>query len=467
MNSFRFRSFVRGCQANMAFSSAVGDLVKASFEETDSSRIFEAPVFDRAVLSTTTNFIRPITSYTSTTKVIEFVIHSSAPQSYIDLHSIKIFGNLQVLAQTDESGTTDDDNCALINFFGGTLFENIQVFINGILTQSLSSVPHSLKNYVETLISFPESCKKTHLFSAGWLADDVGKFDTFSNQNAGHHKRQALTVGKKKAAFVSKLADDLFTSNRLLPPNCKLTIKCTRSSHDRMLNFPVATAKQFHVHLSDLELSCNFVELDAPIVKSHQDEFAKGKLASFPFLGTALRNFSLAQGAQEEMLSNIYTGKLPTFVLIYFQNTSRFTGQTKLNPLKLDNPGLRELSLRINGAEFINYKFDKADIAEDPRAPVMYERVFEEIGLSQSPFSNDVTFQDWASDSFFLAVDLTASKNKNEEVNALSNAAMGRLDVQVSLHAPLTQSYTMIVHGTFPQSMNVGAAGDITVQHLQ
>ncbi len=107
-------------------------------------------------------------------KPIEFQF--SGDNCYIDIAKTYLFLQAQILTENG-SRLKDEMICAQVNLFMHSLFQQIDVELNGTLvTQSQNTYPY--RSMIETLLSYGQDSKKSHLTSSLFYKDDAKCFDS-------------------------------------------------------------------------------------------------------------------------------------------------------------------------------------------------------------------------------------------------------------------------------------------------
>ena len=97
--------------------------------------------------------------------------------------------------------------------------------------------------------------KKTYLATKGYYPKSANKVATIIPTTAkpSLNKRKQLILEGKKVYFNTRLAIDLFDTDRFLPPNVDIKIKLVRSAEKFGL-LQENTAKSFKIMLKDVKL---------------------------------------------------------------------------------------------------------------------------------------------------------------------------------------------------------------------
>lgn len=438
----------------MASSSPIGDLAVTQFEQGDATDIFKKPAENSSLRGFQELKIQALNTYNTRTNSIEFEFGATSPSGYLDLSSLRLQGHYYV---TDAAGEAvgADIKVAPCNFASQLLFKNIELWVNGVLTSTVSSVPFGIKAYLEWILGYDQACLTSHGKSSLWTKDTTGKLDTFADANAGFAARATAIKTKKPIHFKTKLNHDLCALSRYLPPMVKIRLRLTRAADNYVLCMAATEDKTYQIHLDGLELSCRQIEVESSVVRQHQLLMEKSMPARFPYLGTECKSFALPQGIRDYTITNAFYPDVPSFLILAFQSSSRFAGEKHLNPLKFSYPPLQSARIIINGSLIREFKCvgGKDKLEEDPLASVVFGNFLDELGFNYTSVTNSLTFESFCQDNFLLAADFSPDQKGNSTVYEVNQLKTGSLNIQLSFWKDLPESYQLILYSTRPKNL--------------
>ena len=155
-----------------------------------------------------------------------------------------------------------EDNVALVNFFGMTLFKSCELRANDARISENTSECMSHKNYIEMIASVGADYRNSRAQTSIFHADTGGGPSDMSINNTGYVKRKKLIAGSKECEFVSPTGLDVFTTPKYLPPRSKLGFTFHRNSAKFCLMSPALTTTEiaagrtnkFSIQIVDIQL---------------------------------------------------------------------------------------------------------------------------------------------------------------------------------------------------------------------
>ena len=164
---------------------------------------------------------------------VEFMVSGGAP--YLDLAN----SYLRVKARvTNIDGTAVDagHNVVPVNLTLHSMFSDVTVYVGGVQVSTCSGA-YPYQAYLQTLLSYGEGPKHSHLQAAMWHEDTAGYFDTFDgDNNTGANRRRIRAAESKVLDMMGRLHSDLFHQSKFLLNHVDVRVKLTRSKDAFVLN---------------------------------------------------------------------------------------------------------------------------------------------------------------------------------------------------------------------------------------
>ena len=145
--------------------------------------IFMVPPTQTSIESGSTVEYNPIASIADGTP-IEFSI-TGGGQDYIDLSNTELYVKVKVL-RADNTPITNTDQVGPVNLLLHSLFSEVDISLNDTVVTS-SNNTYAYRAYLETLLSYGPSAKKSQLTSALYYKDVAGHMN-----DANPHDTDAL-----------------------------------------------------------------------------------------------------------------------------------------------------------------------------------------------------------------------------------------------------------------------------------
>jgi len=200
---------------------------------------------------------------------------------------------------------------------------------------------------LETLLSYGEDSKKSQLTSALFYKDTAGRLDSvdFADAaavNEGLAKRRTFARQSQEFDMMGRLHADLFFQERFMINEDAVKIKLIRSRDAFCLM--VAAAKLKIIHAS---MFVRKVKLISWVCLAHAKTLKNGT-AKYPIRRVVCKTFAVPQNYLDLTHDKLFSGQLPTRIVVGLVNNQAFNGDLGSNPFnfKLQSERDRALSGR-------------------------------------------------------------------------------------------------------------------------
>lgn len=377
---------------------------------------------------------------------IEFVIPSHSPNEYTYLPLTRLEGEVKML-KSDGGAIAETDEASYCNLLPNALFKQVELELNGIQINDVSTATYPYKAYIETLLSYGKNAKETHLKAAHWMDEEEGKEDKNKpSESDTLKKRQALILGKKSLFFSTPLHVDFFQSQRLLPPGCTMKIKLLRNDDNFGI---VANTGDYKFVIKDLKLCTRKVLVHDSIVSTHEKLFSTMN-ANFPLSMTQIKTFVLNNGVSTQTISNVIRGKIPRQIIFGLLPNTSFNGTSTANPFLFKPFGLKYVSLKKNGVSvppsafqpnFFNGKYMRE-----------YRFFVDSIGIGHEDEGNSISPTQWAKTKNLWAYDLSPLQCNGFHLHTPES---GYIDIDLNFTNALTETVILLVYCVYNTSLEL------------
>lgn len=295
--------------------------------------IFSTPPTQTTIEDASWIVYKPIAAITSDSP-IEFCC-PNASSDYTDLSQTLLSLKAKIVKNTPNVAVHKDTGP--VNNFIHSLFNQVDVYLN----QKLVSPLHN--SYLETLLNYGCSAKKSHLSSSVWYTDSSGHMDGTPANNKGLSSRRELFADEKTVDMISPLHVDLFHQDKFLINGVESRLRLIRSRDALCLIDPENTAK---IEIVDASLILRRVKISPGILIAHAKALAQSP-AKYPVCRTEVKCLAIQSGVHGTTLDNIVLGQIPKRVIIGFVDNKSFNGDKKLNPFNFKNYGINYLTLFV------------------------------------------------------------------------------------------------------------------------
>ena len=331
---------------------------------------------------------RPLSSVTNDDGAMTFLI--AGTDEYIDL-SRTILTVEGKVTRTSDGG---DASIAPVNNFLHSLFKQVDVYLNGKqVTPAMGTYPY--RAYLETLLNYDVSAKKSQLSSALYFKDTPGHMDetgslpstkdikviTYNADNTekaaaklanvmvsgtgnqGFAKRSEFISSERKFTLSGPIFSDIFMCDRLLLNKMELKVVLNRSPNTFCLMDLNGTSKSPRVKFEDVVLKIRKVKVD-DIVSAANEVALKKTPALYPIRRVASKALSIPAGLPHVRKDNIFSGTIPKSFVFGFVDAKAYSGMygyvtvqgggNKIengNPYNFKNYKVSTITLTVNGEE--------------------------------------------------------------------------------------------------------------------
>ena len=152
-------------------------------------------------------------------------------ENYVDLSKTILVVQAKV-TKADGTDLDDDEKVGVINNFLHSLFKQVDVFLKGKQVSQASGL-YAYRAYLETLLNYGPSAKKSQLTAALFYKDTAGKMEVAdptviaANANRGLKTRYGFSKTSGIIEMAGSIFSDVFFTDRLL-----LSLYRSKSYHE-------------------------------------------------------------------------------------------------------------------------------------------------------------------------------------------------------------------------------------------
>ena len=410
--------------------SGIAGLAVEQNDGTESGLALHAPLEVETGLLEGANVIYNSVASITNTGPVEFLVPRDNECSFI-LSQTRLSGHFVV---TDDDGgfVTADSKAVLVNHFAACLFSQVEVYLNGVQVADLSSaVTYPWRMFIQSFLSYNLDVKTSYLSAEGFYNESkseisLEEFGPKFNPEVTLYTRKKLMMNGKKVFFNTRIAVDLFDTDRFLPPNVDIKIKLVRSPEKFGLLQDPAAAKPFKIVLKDVKLHMRKVLPTLMVRESFKNKLLK-EPCYLPFSATRLRHYVIPQGVSSFNIANIANGTLPKQVFFVMIHNQAMSHAPNKNPFNFQHFNLSSYNLKKNGQCVFPKPF-QPNIGEGD-AVDLYRHLYDSIGISHGNQSIGLKYETFVNGRFFLAADLTPDQCNSYHIHPES---YGNLDLELA-----------------------------------
>ena len=440
----------------------------------------------------------PLSSVENTDNPINFLV--TGTDEYIDLSKtiLTVTGKIVKDSESVLDGAAQA-NVAPVNNFLHSLFKQVDVYLNGKqVTPAMGT--YAYRAYIETLLNYDVSAKKSQFSSALYYKDTAGHMDkagalpvtekvnikpfnddgteggaekvfinTAGTGNQGFAKRSKFIQNSKQFVLSGPIFADIFMTDRLLLNMMDLRVVLNRSSNTFCLmdlthgSNPTVKPK---VQLSHVELKIRKVKLDQA-VSDGIERMLKQTPALYPIRRVECKILTVPQNLPSTRQDNIFSGLIPKTFVVGFVTADAAGGVYHKNPYNFAHFGVTSLSLTANGEEIpfkqLTLKYPKKANGEidtttgeddDLDFDEAYNTLFSGTGKIYSNAGLDIDRDDYPGGYALYAFDLTPDMCKSSQYfNTVQHGSLSLALTFKSQSDPLA----LVCYGDFENVIRIDA----------
>ena len=441
----------------------------------------------------------PLSSVENPDSAITYLI--AGTDEYIDLSKtiLTVTGKI-----TAEGGATltggNQTSVAPVNNFLHSLFKQVDVYLNGKqVTPAMGT--YAYRAYIETLLNYDVSAKKSQFTSALYYKDTATKMDeagslpssktiTFTQAsvsgasgnvevsipvpgtgNQGFAKRSKFIRNGKQFVLSGPIFADIFMNDRLLLNMVDLKVVLNRSNPKFCLmdlsGGSGTPQVKPEVKLTDVILKIRKVKVDQA-VSDGIERMLKQTPALYPVRRVECKILTVPENLPTSRQDNIFSGIIPKTFVFGFVAVDAASGVYTKNPYNFAHFGVTSLSLTANGEEIpfkqLTLKYPKdADGKIDTTAgedaeldfDEAYNTLFSGTGKIYSNAGLDIDRDDYPGGFALYAFDLTPDMCKSSEY--FNTVQRGSLSLALTFSKATQHPLAMVCYGDFENVIRIDA----------
>ena len=424
--------------------------------------LFTTPMTQTSVESGTWAEFNP-TSAISDTMPIEFDV-SGAGTSYIDLAQTQIVVRAQLL-KGDGTAIDNTSHVAPCNLFLHALFSEIDVKLNGtLITSSNNTYPY--RAYIETLLSYGRDAKKSQLTSALYYKDEGGDagFEegdphAAAPTNVGMVKRNSFFHNGEIVPMQGPIHLDLMFQDRYLPSDVGLQLRFVRSK-DAFSLMSDATNPAFRVKIHECKLLIRKVNISTSVFIAQAKAFEVGN-AKYPIRRVVCKSYSVGTGMRDNVHEGLFTGQIPSRIVIAMVNNQAFNGSYDRNPFNFKHFNLSSIKIYVDGQIHNNIKPIECDFTNH-QSLAGYLSLFTGSGKYRRDEGLDIDRQQYENGYTLFAYDLSPDLSEEGYFNLIKE---GSIRVELKFAAALPHTINIIAYAEFESVIEINREKQVLIDY--
>ena len=409
--------------------------------------LFSVPPTQTSIENATFVEYHPISSL-SDGAPIEFEVSSSG-DDYIDFNDSQLCVRIKIV-KADGSNLAAGAKVGTVNNTLHSLFSQVDVSLNGTQITD-SSNTYSYRALIEDLLSYGSEAKNTQLTCALFYKDEAGKMEsndpTVDTANAGLKKRAVFTAESNEVDLVGRLHTDIFFQSRYMLNEVNTRIKLSRSKDSFCLMG--GDAELYRIKITNAVMRIRKVKIAPSIYLAHA-KVLEGGTAKYPIHRVICKTVTIPTGCLDFMQEKLYSGQLPTRLVIGCVDNKAFNGDYKLNPFNFQHFSASEISLYLDGQQsaikplVMNYAQNQYVSA--------YMGMFSGTRKENRDEGNGITRTDFAHGYTLYVYDLTPDLSENDSFNLTRS---GSVRLGMKFVTALAQTITIVAFAEFENIIEI------------
>ena len=379
---------------------------------------------------------------------IEFEIAGNG-EDYLDLSNTYLYVQAKIV-QANGNDLAADTRVAPVNLFLHSLFSQVDISLNGTqITSSTNTYPY--RAIIETLLSYGRDAKESQLTSALFYKDEAGKMDdttiAAATRNPGFWLRYGLTSQSKNVDMMGRIHADIFFQDRYLLNEVNVKIKLTRSKTNFCLMSQNAGPK---IQILNAALYARKVKLLSSVYLAHAKAL-EGTNAKYPIRRVVCKAFTIPQNLQDVTQEKMYSGALPTRLVVGLVRNTAFNGHHEQNPFNFQHFDLSEISVFLDGQQQHAIKPLKLDY-DGEQYISGYLSLFSGTGKICKDEGDFIARTEYPNGYALYAFDLSADLAENDHFNLCRE---GNVRLSLKFATALPHTVTVIAYAEYENVLEI------------
>jgi len=378
---------------------------------------------------------------------IEFEINGNG-EDYIDLANTMLYVRAKI-TQMNGANLAADAVVSPTNLFLHSMFSQVDISLNGTqVTTSTNTYPY--RAMIETLLSYGDDAKKSQLTSGLFYPDEAGRMDavTFdeATRNSGVYARSRFTTESRVVDMMGRIHADMFFQDRYLVNEVHVKIKLIRSRNA----FCLMSANEFKVKIDSAIMFVRKVKLSPSVFLAHAKAL-ENSTAKYPTRRAVCKTITIPQGFRDVSHEKLFSGQLPTRLVIGLVRNDAFNGTFARNPFNFQHFNLMEISVYSDGQQQYGIKPLTADFTNELYVRA-YNTLFSGTGKVFKDEGNALDRTAFSKGYALYAFDLTPDLGEDDHFNL---SKQGSVRLVLKFREALTQNVTVIAYAEFQNVVEI------------
>lgn len=386
---------------------------------------------------------------------IEFKIPGS-PDEYIDLGAMTVLVHLKI-QKVDKTKMEATDDVAFTNLTIGSCFQDVFLKISEKQVEGGQHL-YPYNAYIQSLLQFHPSAKKTHMQAWGWYEDTPGYFsDTASNE--GHKSRKEETNGGRVWEIQGPLFLEMTHQPRYLLPNTNLNIKLMPAKPQFCL---LGKKDDYTYEISKCVLHVPRISVLDSVIAGHNNGLEKYN-AKYLLNHIDMNSLTITTENREFIKDGLYASQIPKLLVVGLVEHEAFNGVVTKNPFDFQNFNLEKIAIYRDG-QLVPGQILTPDYRGDKFVEA-YNQTMNSLNYFNTDDSNGLTMDHFKNGYNLYVFDLTPDKTAQGPHRHLMRT--GSLRLEMKFKSRLTKTVTAILFAMIDAKLELTKQRDVLVSYAR
>ena len=390
---------------------------------------------------------------------------SPGTEDYVDLSKTILVVRTKV-TKADGTDLDDDERVGPVNNFLQSLFKQVDVFLKEKQVSQAQGT-YAYRAYLETLLNYGSSAKKSQLTAALFYKDTAGKMEVAdptvvaANANHGLTQRNEFSKNSRIVEMAGPIFSDVFFTERLLLGFVDLKVILNQNSNEFCLMASEDDAN-FKVKLIDACLKVRKVKVNSSVSMAHELALKTGP-AIYPVRRVECKSFIIARGNPSLRKDNVFNGLVPRSFVFGLVDGEAFSGEYKKNPFHFQHFNISSIGLTVNGEEIPFAPMQLSFGANNSRFVEAFYTQFSGTGKMYYDAGNGISRQDFSNGYAVYAFDLTPDMcGSSSHFNVVQR---GNLAVDIQFARAPAAAVNLVCYGEFENVVQIDSERNVIYDH--
>ncbi len=248
--------------------------------------------------------------------------------------------------------------------------------------------------------------------------------------------------------MVGCIHSDMFFQEKFLPSDVGIRLRLVRSKNSFCLMSDTAQAA-FKIKLHDVKLLIRKIKLSPSVFVAHAKALEVGN-AKYPIRRVICKTFTIPRGNLDFSQENLFSGQLPTRLVIGMVDNDSYNGIYTKNPFNFKHYSLTQIKIFLDGHNQLIRPIEP-DFTSG-QTIMGYMSLFQGTGKQQKDEGNDISRSDYANGYTLYGFDLTSDLSEDDHFNLAKD---GTVRVDVRFATALTSTINVVVYAEFENILEI------------